>query len=89
MRVEVQAEEGGALPGVTIRFSQPNAGTPFEYHTDAHGTVTTRLESGSWRVDAVLSGFRTGHYILELAGDRACSIKFRLSIDGNAAITVT
>ena len=89
VQVKVRADEGGALPGVSIQFSRPGSGAKVQYVTDEHGTVNAWMDPGSWHVDALLPGFRSGRYQLELSKDQVCTIAFRLSIDSATALTVT
>src|SRR5262249_2123377 len=82
VRVEVRTEkEGELLRGVWVGFARKDVGARLAFTTGPDGAVDAALGPGPWDVDLRLRGYRPAHHRLELPGDQACTLRFRLSID--------
>jgi hypothetical protein len=87
--VEVRDDLGGALPGVTVRYTLVDGGRSEESVTNTQGLATAQLSPGVWRIETRLGGFTSAHHTLELTESKACRIEVMIRIDSKAAVTVT
>ena len=90
MNGRVTDESGALLPGVTIIAAQIDTGATRTVVTDDNGSyVLPNLPTGPYRLEAMLSGFRTyvqTGIVLQVAGAPVINIVLAL---GNLAETVT
>jgi len=84
VRIEVATEKLVPLPRAGVHLRRHDLGVNLDYVSNEKGVAEASVPAGSWEVDVKLDGFRPAHYVLELPPGKACTLKFRLSIDNSA-----